>query len=179
MRSFLSTSFLILNSEFRWAGSWCHPPKILFICSFISTECQKCPLREVSIDIQKISYLSLSISLSPPARERPHTIKFCCHNLSADENDQNAYPACGTAITLLVDSFGRMIRINSLNYFYDRYYLLAPPLATSCLDPQPYKQVLQNTMDRLRTAALLLSALAGNVGDMLATRWRHVEMLPI
>jgi hypothetical protein len=30
VRSFLSTSFSISNSKFRWVGSWCHPKKIFF-----------------------------------------------------------------------------------------------------------------------------------------------------
>jgi hypothetical protein len=50
--------------------------------------------------------------------------------LSADENDQNEYPSCGSAIKLLINSFGKMIRINSLNYFYNKYYLLTPPFTT-------------------------------------------------
>jgi hypothetical protein len=50
--------------------------------------------------------------------------------LFADENDQNEYPSCGSAIKLLINSFGKMIRINSLNYFYNKYYLLTPPFTT-------------------------------------------------
>ncbi len=57
-------------------------------------------------------YLYLSstpLSHSTPARERPHTNTFCCHNFSADQNDQNAHPACGKAITLLVILLGKTI----------------------------------------------------------------------
>jgi hypothetical protein len=60
--------------------------------------------------------------LSPPARERPHTTTICCHNFATDNNDQYANPAWGITITLPVDSFGKTIQINSLNYFYDRYH---------------------------------------------------------
>jgi hypothetical protein len=55
------------------------------------------------IGIFPLLSLSISISLSPPERERPQITTICCHNLSADENDQNKYPLCGIAIKLLVD----------------------------------------------------------------------------
>ncbi len=83
------------------------------ICSFIYRVSEMTSPRGVPLSLappKRYLYLSPTLlSHSTPARERPHTNTFCCHNFPADKNDQNTHPACGKAITLLVILLGKMI----------------------------------------------------------------------
>ncbi len=112
VRSILSSIFLILISKFRWVGSWRLPQKNLFFHIHGVSE-MTTPRGVIGHPKDILSFL-LHFSLTSCKRETSHNT-ICCHNFSADENDQNANAVCGIAITLLVDSFGKMIQINSLN----------------------------------------------------------------
>ncbi len=95
MRSFFEFHFLDFEPKIQM-GQLLAPSQKEFVLSCM--ECQKWPLREESLESSPF-FPTPFLFLPHLLQERDLTI--CCHILSADENDQNEYPLCGTAIKLL------------------------------------------------------------------------------